>query len=219
MTGQQFDHSFLLLQQEGHLIHSCVTTGLTALRNAHVGDKGPYYTGFFQLSIGLERIMKAVVILDHMAENGLKPPTTAVLRNYGHNLITLFESVRKVHTSIEPHPLTAVQAGSIEYEILEHLSDFANGARYFNLDTLSSGRAHGDPLIRWNRILARIVADDVPAREKARVGFEAGVVADALSGHAMFVVHGLDKQLLSYDEAFKLPALSLVCLSSLHRAG
>jgi len=210
MTEQSFPDSFVLLQQEGFLIHSSITLGLTALRNAHVGDKGPYYTAFFQLAIGLERIMKAVLILDHMAENDLRPPTTAVLKRHGHKLIALFESMRSMGTSSQPHPLATVQPGSIEYDILEHLSDFANGARYFNLDTLSSRRAQGDPLERWNRILSRILAEDVPTREKARVGFEAAVVADALSGHAKFIVHGLDKKLLSFEEALELPALSSV---------
>jgi hypothetical protein len=208
MTEPIFPDSFILLQQEGFLIHSSVTHGLTALRNAHVGDKGAYYTGFFQLAIGLERIMKAVVILDYMAENDLRPPTSAVLKGHGHKLIALFESMRSVQTSSQPHPLAVVQSGSTEYDILEHLSDFANGARYFNLDTLSSGRTQGDPLERWNRILARILAQDVPTREKTRVGLEAAVVADALSGHAKIIVHGLDKKLLSLEEAVELPALS-----------
>lgn len=210
MTPPSFPESFLLLQQEGFLIHSSITNGLSALRNAHVGDKGPYYTGFFQLSIGLERIMKAVVIIDHMANNDLRPPTTDVLKNHGHRLNVLFEAMRSVNTPSEPHPLTAVEPHSIEYDILEHLSDFANGARYFNLDSLASGQSQGDPLERWNRILARVLTEDVPAREKARAGLEAAVVAEALSGHAQFIVHGLDKKLLSLEESLKLPALSFL---------
>ena len=210
MTAPRFADSFLLLQQEGHLIHSCIATGLTALRNAHVGNKGPYYTAFFQLSIGLERIMKAVVIIDHMAENGLKPPTATVLKNHGHNLTTLFASMRQIRTSLDPHPLAAVEVGSIEYDILEHLSQFANGARYFNLDTLSSRREDGDPLARWDRILTRVLVEDVPSKEKARVGFAAAAVVKGLSDNARFVIQGLDRRLVSLGEALELPALGAV---------
>lgn len=208
MTELGFGPTFLLLQQEGYLIHSSVTSGLTALRNAHIGDKGLYYTGFFQLSIGLERIMKAVVILDHMASNELAPPTPKVLKDHGHKLLPLFESIREIAVAQGAHPLQAVQAGSIEYDILEHLSAFANGARYFNLDALASGQAEGDPLSNWSGILARVLHEDVPTRAKERVGYQVAAVSAALSGHTTFIVHGFDKRLLSPEEAVALPALS-----------
>lgn len=172
MTESPFGPTFLLLQQEGHLIHSCTTVGLTALRQAHIGDKGRYYTAFFQLSIGLERTLKVIIILNHMAEHALHPPSPGTLKEYGHKLLQLFEAVREVPTSKAPHPLSQVHPGTIEYDILEHLSGFANGARYFNLDTLSSPQGPADPLAQWGRILRRILEDDVPPRERSRTSHE-----------------------------------------------
>jgi hypothetical protein len=210
MTAPPFGATFVLLQQEGFLIHSCLAAGLTALRSAHVGDKGPYYTGFFQTSIAFERLMKVIVILDHMGRNDLAPPPPNVLKELGHRLLSMFESIRLVPSATAPHPLDSVQQGSIEYEILEHLSSFANGARYFNLDTLASGGATGDPLAEWNRILGRILREDVPRKQQTRVSAEASAVADALREHSKFLIHGLDRQPLSMDEAIHLPALSFL---------
>ena len=69
-----FPPSYLLLQQEGYLISSSLTTGLTELRAAHVHNKGAFYTALFNLSVGFERLLKAIVIIDHMLDNGLAVP-------------------------------------------------------------------------------------------------------------------------------------------------
>ena len=64
--------TFSLLQQEGYLTRSCLYTGFSALSNANINNnKGDFYVAFFQLSIGLERLMKLALILDYMATNEL----------------------------------------------------------------------------------------------------------------------------------------------------
>ena len=69
-----FSEKFKLLQQEGYLTQSSLCQGLTFLRKANLGEKerGLFYSAFFQLSIGIERFMKIVVILDYMSKMILK---------------------------------------------------------------------------------------------------------------------------------------------------
>ena len=87
-----FSPSFLLLQQEGHLISSCFTTGLTKLRTAHVHNKGASYSALLNLSVGTERMLKAAIIIDHMLKNSLAVPTRKQLQSYGHDLLQLYGS-------------------------------------------------------------------------------------------------------------------------------
>lgn len=54
--------SFLLFQQEGHLIQSMLTAGLTAALTADVRHKGQAYVAMFNLATGLERLFKVVIM-------------------------------------------------------------------------------------------------------------------------------------------------------------
>jgi hypothetical protein len=67
LKAMPFPNSFLLLQQEGYLIRTSLAQGLTLLRSANLGETGHYYGAFFGLSIALERLLKVIIILDHMA--------------------------------------------------------------------------------------------------------------------------------------------------------
>src|SRR5688572_29684559 len=87
----EFSTTFLLLQQEGYLIRSTLLSGLHHLRSARLDTKGHFYTAFFQLSTGLERLMKATFIIDFMRENQLATPTNRQLRDFGHVLTTIFD--------------------------------------------------------------------------------------------------------------------------------
>ena len=93
----QFSPTWYLLEQEGLLAQACLCNGLTALRRANLGDKkGLFYSAFFELSIGFERVLKLVLILDHMARNQLVPPDSKTVEDYGHKLRALFDAANAV---------------------------------------------------------------------------------------------------------------------------
>ena len=60
---QNTSPSYIWLEQEGYLISSCLSMGLTELRKADVYNKGAFYSSFFNLSVGLERLLKSIIIL------------------------------------------------------------------------------------------------------------------------------------------------------------
>jgi len=74
MKIPEFPKSFVLLQQEGYLISSCLSMGLTELRSANVHNKGSFYSSLFNLSVGIERLLKAIVIIEHMLNKNLSVP-------------------------------------------------------------------------------------------------------------------------------------------------
>ena len=55
----------MLLQNEGHLLHGCIWSALSALKRSNSAERGPLYAALFTYSIGLERLLKVSLILDH----------------------------------------------------------------------------------------------------------------------------------------------------------
>jgi hypothetical protein len=202
-----FPPSFLLLQQEGHLISSCLTTGLTELRSAHVHNKGAFYSALLNLSVGTERLLKAAIIIDHILKNKLSVPTRKQLKGYGHNLLQLHESCVAISQAEfrQVPPLADMETNS--REIFTLLNDFAQATRYHNLDALSSPSSSKDPLVQWNEILHAILKIDVSTKSKARIVATGSAIAGAISENTATLMQGLDKQALSTAHALVLPGL------------
>ena len=203
----QFPPSFLLLQQEAFLIRSCLATGLTELRSANVHNKGAFYSALFNLSVGIERLLKAIIIMEHMLQNSLSVPTKKQLKGYGHNITELYDECVKISNTHSGHLPSRNSIHSINQELIGLLSDFAQATRYHNLDALSAQQSGKDPLEHWSEIILLILALDVPERQRNKILGEAKLIADAISDISITIMHGLDKQPLSTEEALALPGL------------
>lgn len=202
-----FPPSFLLLQQEGYLIRSCLTTGLTELRSAHVHNKGAFYSALLNLSVGTERLLKAAVIIDHMLKHRLSVPTRRELKAYGHDLVQLHNSCVEI-SQAEARQVPALAAMEVtSREIFSLLNDFAQTTRYHNLDELSSPNSSKDPLVHWNDILLAILRDDVSRKSKAKIVAVGSAIASVISESTSTIMQGLDKQSLSTAHALVLPGL------------
>jgi hypothetical protein len=208
MTGiPPFPTSFVLLQQEGYLIRSCLATGLTELRSAHVHNKGSFYAALFNLAVGTERLLKATIIIDHMLKNKLSVPTRRQLKDYGHDIHGLYNSCVTI-ASAEPrklHRLTDLDAST--REIVGLLNDFAQTTRYHNLDALSSASNGKDPLEHWNEILLAILRSDVSSHRTKKIVATGAAKASAISDSTTTVMHGFYKQALTTEQALTLPGL------------
>ncbi len=202
VSPSDFTDSFRLLQQEGELFKSCLCSGLSALRHADPGNKGAYYSAFFQLSIGMERMMKLVFILRHMAEHDLATPTSAELVRLGHDLSTIFRALG-LNTTDSQVP----QSVSAHSQLLDFFTEFAKSTRYHNLDTLAKGRATRDPLVEYNRVFPRIVSDDLDRRLLQHISSQAHALASAMEDSVGVIGHGLDGHLITLPNAFMLGPL------------
>ena len=203
----QFPPSFLLLQQEGYLISSCLTIGLTELRAANVHNKGAFYSSLLNLSVGIERLLKAIIIMEHMLKNNLSVPTKKQLQNYGHNIIELYDGCVKVAITNSAQLPDRVSISNTNQELLKLLSDFAQTTRYHNLDALSTQHTGKDPLEHWGEIILLILKQDVTKRQRDKVLGQAKMVANSIDDISITIMHGLDKQALSTEEALALPGL------------
>ncbi len=198
-----FPPSFILLEQEGFLISSCLGRGLTDLRSAHVHNKGAFYSSLFNLSIGMERLLKALVIIEHIATNNLSVPTKNKLKSYGHNIQELYDQCVKIANARSVAVPDRHSLNPIQKEIISLLSDFAQTTRYFNLDGLNPSHVGRDPLDHWGQIVTAILEKDVPKAQKEKILNQSNLIASAIDDITITIMHGLDKTPLSTEEALR----------------
>jgi hypothetical protein len=203
----KFPPSFLLLQQEGFLISSCLSTGLTELRNAYIHNKGAFYTALFNLSIGFERLFKVIVIIDHMLSNSLSVPNKKQLQAYGHNIIDLYDTCEAIGNKRQSTIPCRTSLDAIHQDLLQFFNNFARTTRYHNLDALSASQNGLDPLSHWERIILAILDSDVPQKQQDKVLARANMVANSIDGVTFTLMHGLDQSPLTTVEALALPGL------------
>ena len=225
-----FSATWFLLEQEGLLAQACLCNGLTALRRANLGDKkGLFYSAFFELSIGFERTLKLILILDHMARNQLDPPDSKTVEDYGHKLRALFDSAKAICATRGVPALDAFQPDSLPNAILGFLDDFAHpGGRYSNINKLTGHKhqAMADPLVKWGEIASRIMNEHATPGQRKRAELN-GQLASAAFGDAaaslrpfagdtrIFIAPGYRWQLIdALVTNFHLPESTLLMLVS-----
>ncbi|MFV3334090.1 hypothetical protein ACNFIA_24415 [Pseudomonas sp. NY15437] len=202
------EKSFVLLMQEAYLMRSCLSTGLTALRKAHVHNRGEFYIALFNLSIGLERLMKAIVIIDHMQKNGGSVPTRKILKDkYRHGLILLYDACAAIGEPLGIKINESSSLDKIDNSIINLLNEFAQTARYHNLDELHSPSQNTDPLEQLENILYDILKSDVRPATVSKIMARAKFVSDKIKDITHVNMLDLKQQQLSLLETISQPAL------------
>lgn len=203
-----FSPTFVLLQQEALLAQGSLSIGLTALRNAAHPDIAAFYQGFFNISIAFERLMKLVVVTDHMLQHTFSAPSKAELKTYGHNLVSLYASCISAAERINISNVATPITGSIEDEILQLFSNFAIHSRYYNLDAINiKPELNSDPLGCWHFILNKVLDNDVPKTKVHAEVARAKASHDMVSEHTYAIQHGMDGTQLPLDQSFIQAAL------------
>lgn len=134
-----FTEKELNLANEAALTASLLGNGLNALRKADLYNKGLYYQAFFSLSIGIERLLKIIVITQYRVEHEAIFPDDINPRKFGHDLIKLCE-----YTGIK------FENNSLYFKLVAFLNDFAKKSRYYNIDSMMNiNVSYDDPLSDW----------------------------------------------------------------------
>lgn len=82
-----------LLLLEANLTLATIADGLHCLKRANMYQKGLYYQAFFSLSIGIERILKLIVIDKYRSETDEKFPNNKVIKNYAHHIYQMVDEI------------------------------------------------------------------------------------------------------------------------------
>jgi len=137
-----FNRNELLLANEASLTSSLLGNGLNALRQATIYNKGLYYQAFFSLSIGIERLLKIIIICKYRCKHDGQFPENISLKDMGHDLIKLCQ-----YNNVD------FKNNMIHTKLIAFLNNFAKNARYYNVDSMiGKTTKHDDPLAEWAEI-------------------------------------------------------------------
>lgn len=165
---------WLALHRESSLVQQLVGSGATALGRANYADKkGEYYNAFFGLSLGIERLAKLVLVIDHAIDAEGQLPGQAVIRAYGHKLIKLLDDVDTLCVRRSLQPDYARPTDNISNSIVACLDAFADAkrGRYANFQALGDPNFESEfePIRKWwmevaERILQKHYANTTKER-------------------------------------------------------
>lgn len=162
---------WVALAREASLAAESVAIGLTALRRAQIGNTGTYTHSFFQLTIGTERILKLILVLDFMLDHGGALPDDKYLKSKGHDIAGLILEAQAVAGRRSLALRYPFPSNTITSAMIRVLTDFAKSSRYYNLDYLTNGKskAIGDPIAAWySDVGAPILAQHYKAKSEAK---------------------------------------------------
>ena len=140
-----------------HLLGS----GATSLGRASYGDQmGEYYTAFFGLAIGLERLAKLILVVDYAISNGGTLPEEKVVREYGHKLVKLLNAAAEVEVKHGLNLKYNRPTDPISAKIVDVLDAFADASRgrYANFAALGDPNlSREEPIARWWSDVATLI--------------------------------------------------------------
>lgn len=163
------DKNFITLNNEVSFARSCLGLGLTQIRKANYAELGIYWQAFTNLSVGLERLAKLVILLDYLIHNNGNYPDFETLKRYGHNLNKLYKISQEIsnRNSIKFNYYSELNE-YIHINILDVLNNFAKGERYANLDFLT-GASNKNPVSDWSLKIDDWIWDNQITKNKKEV--------------------------------------------------
>jgi hypothetical protein len=165
---------FGFLIQEAQLTKNSILSSFDLLRKAnYFQDKdGYFYSAFFHMTIGLERLMKLVLVTDFMLKNNLEAPGEKFLKKFSHRIDDLYKEMNTVSKSYRDKEIAFPEAESLDWELLEFLSKFGVSTRYYNLNQVGNDTGAKSPLHEWSTLCHEAYEEHVnwKVREKASMG-------------------------------------------------
>jgi hypothetical protein len=178
------------LSRESSLVRHLVGSGATALGRANYADQtGEYYTAFFGLSVGLERLAKLILVTDHALLNKGELPQQSVVSQFGHELSALMDAAEAVqlrHAVNVRYPRPQTEISKKIIECLDAFADARRG-RYANFAALGDPNLGDEfePIRKWWTEVAELILQEhyygKPAQK--RIEDSAQIVATAMSGY------------------------------------
>ena len=137
-----------------------------------------YHIPLLLLSTAFERLLKCLICLLKMDVNGNVNIDYRDMKKNGHNLVYLIEMLRNILKDKKNSKVLDELRLSIEdmalKEMIKVLSDFGQGARYYNLDIVLKGQSdYEDPITAWDIIEMKIFGwkgTEYPRSEKLMAG-------------------------------------------------
>lgn len=176
------------LHRETTLVSQLIGAGATALgRASYASGFGEYYTAFFGLSIGIERLAKLILIADHVLSHGGKLPDQRAVKKYGHGIATLIaeaNSISEKHSFKLRFPKPDDPISHAVVSCLDAFADASKG-RYANFEAIGnpSFNPADEPVAKWWREVVEPILTKHYRGKRAETGVKANArLIDAMIG-------------------------------------
>ena len=183
------------LGREAKLVRQLIGAGATALGRASYADGfGEYYTAFFSLSIGIERLAKMILIADYVLDHNGALPDQGSAKKYGHNLSKLIDLAGEI---AEKHNLQLQHkkpGDDICEAIISCLNAFADSSkvRYANYQAIGnpSFDTREEPVAKWWWEVVEPILTKHYRGKRTEIGVKSRAkIIDALMGSSTMLLH------------------------------
>lgn len=146
------------IRQEAMLVRHLIGDGVTALGRAYYGEKGmgQYYLSFFSLSVGLERLMKLIVVADKAIDCSGPLLADDWVSKFQHKLVKLIKHTDHISKSRKLQLTYPRPNNEIANAIIYNFDAFADAqfGRYSNYKCIQNKSSHNDDPIKkwWNEV-------------------------------------------------------------------
>lgn len=121
---------FKLLNNESIVVSEQLAQGVYYISHIHKNDN-IFYPMFFNLSMGLERLFKLIIVTDRIITNKKDQKT---IKSFDHNLLKLKKQVDDIAKNYDIPSLDIETP--IHISIIDALSGFSEKDRYYNFDKI-----------------------------------------------------------------------------------
>lgn len=192
------------LGREAALVRHLIDSGATALGKANYADQiGEYYTAFFGLSVGFERLAKLILVADYAIANNGQMPKEKEIRKFGHNLLDLSDAVDAIASNRGLDVTYTRPTTEVSKKMLECLDAFADArrGRYANFASLDEPNLSSEePIGKWWDEVAEAILQQHYYGKSAQRRVEANAeIVDSLMSPISMVRHTDENERLMHD--------------------
>ncbi|WKN21478.1 hypothetical protein [Azotobacter vinelandii] len=198
------DRTFTALLREATFTKEVLGAGATQIRTANYAHQGIYAQAFAGLSVGLERIGKLCLMLDHYIEyNGRFPDFNYLKNSIGHKLKLLQTRASEIahQRKVKFHFLAELNH-PLHFAILQILHAYADGDRYSNINILIGAKQQDDPIAAWfTHVDSYIFENLITQKRKEQIIKNASTLQRAIGPAAVFHTAETGEQISNIAEA------------------
>jgi hypothetical protein len=183
------------IHREASLVRQLIGSGTTALGRASYGSGlGEYYTAFFGLSVGIERLAKLILVADFAMDNAGALPWQDEVRKFGHKIRDLCNKADQISTNRGLQLDFPKPTDPICWAVVDCLDAFADArkGRYANFEAIGNPAFNpaNEPVSRWwADVVEPILAKHVRGTARETVIRRNAEMVDTLIGSNSFVLH------------------------------
>lgn len=204
--SKKMHQKYPLMVNELKFAKDLLNQGITTIGNANCECTGLYYSAFTDLSQGLERLMKIIIILHNVVITGDIPKKGTITKQYEHNLRKLYMKCEEISSDLK----VSDELGDKEVlsRILDVLDKFSTNddGRYYNLDMIFCGNKPLDKLPEdcisyWaERVDGYLIEKHISKKKKEKQQLRSDMIEPILACNAIFHMTGEKGTILNSTE-------------------